>query len=165
MDMMDKDGDGQLSKEEYVAAPGLAYCASEVDSDKSGTLSRDEIKARIDLYRELRTGYKEFSCSVAIGTAPLANAKIRLVPEPFLGEGIIDPASAITDIAGRAILDSEGADDIPVPVVRVGMYRVEITSDKIKVPAKYNTETTIGVEIPPITDVISPSGVSFRLTK
>ena len=36
--------------------------------------------------------------------------------------------------------------------MQLGYYRIEVTSDNKKIPAKYNTETTLGLEVSPISD-------------
>lgn len=169
IEMYDKDGDSKLSSEELNAVPGLKYSAKQLDSaqekgDGDGYLSREEIARRIQLYRDLRTGWKQFNCRVFLGGRPPVGAEVKLIPEPFLGEGVIVPATGTVREDGSAMLDA-GAEGIRMPVVRVGMYRVEITSDRLKIPAKFNTESTLGVEVPPVQDLVSPSGVVFELSK
>lgn len=168
IEMYDKDGDSKLSDEELADVPGLKYCAKLLDSpqdkgDGDGLLSREEISRRIQLYRDSRTAWTQFNCRVSLGGRPAVGAQVKLVPEPFLGEGIIVPATGIVREDGSAMLDG-GAEGIRMPVVRIGMYRVEITSDRLKIPAKYNTATTLGVEVPPVQDLVSPSGVTFNMT-
>lgn len=166
MKLLDKNGDGKLSDAELEAAPGLKYCAKVLDGpensgDGDGQLSRDEIRNRIQLYRDRKVGYNQFTCTVLYNGRPLSGAEIRLVPEPFLGEGLVEPATGQTMEDGRATLDV-GAKELKMPVVRIGMYRVEVTSAQVRIPPKYNTETTLGVEVPPVTDLVSPNGVVFK---
>jgi hypothetical protein len=168
IEMYDKDGDSKLSDEELTEVPGLKYCAKLLDSpqekgDGDGLLSRDEILRRIQLYRDSRTAWTQFNCRVGFGGRPPVGAEVKLVPEPFLGEGILVPATGTVREDGSAMLDG-GAEGIRMPVVRIGMYRVEVTSDRLKIPAKYNTATTLGVEVPPVQDMVSPSGVTFNMS-
>jgi hypothetical protein len=92
---------------------------------------------------------------------PLPNAQVKFVPEAFLGD-VIPPATATTDVDGRASMASEGQPEF----VRVGMYRVEITSDQAKLPASFNSRTTLGVEVSPYTDPKLQAGVArFNLRR
>src|SRR5688572_27728707 len=47
MQLLDKDGDGQLTAAELESSPGLASAATRYDSDKNGSLSLVEIVAGI----------------------------------------------------------------------------------------------------------------------
>ena len=155
---LDKDGDGLLSMEELSAAPGLKYCVEELDTDRDKKLSREEIYARIKLYQDMRGGLASFTCKVTLNGRPLGNATVRLVPEPFLGD-VIEPAVGTTTRSGHAQPTAESAD---VAATRIGMYRVEITSPDVDIPVRYNTQTTLGVEVAAVTD---PKGRAvFRLT-
>ncbi len=42
-------------------------------------------------------------------------------------------------------------------------YRVEVTSPSIQIPARYNTQTTLGIEAAPITIPKQSDGVVFAL--
>ncbi len=160
---LDRNGDGNLSKEELKAAPGLEYCARLIDEkgNSDGSLSRDEIAARIGLYREMKVALVPFDCTVTFNKLPLEGAKVRLVPEPFLGQ-ILEPLESTSNKQGRVEFSAE---DIPMSVIPVGIYRVEITSPNVEIPAKYNTKTTLGVEVSAMTDPYHPGRVTFNLQK
>ena len=49
------------------------------------------------------------------------------------------------------------------PVVPVGMYRVEITSPDTQIPAKFNTKTTLSVEVSAADDPYHQGPVIFQL--
>jgi hypothetical protein len=49
-----------------------------------------------------------------------------------------------------------------MPLVQPGIYRVEITHPSVKIPAKYNTETTLGIEITSASP--GPEGAIWSLT-
>jgi hypothetical protein len=72
-----------------------------------------------------------------------------LEPEKFLGSGV-KPASGVTDRDGSAALKAEGQD---LPGVQFGFYRVRISKKdgqgRETLPARYNTQTTLGCEIAP----------------
>ena len=159
MKELDKDGDGQLSAEELDAAPGLKYCVKQIDADKNGKLSREEVYDRVKLYQDMRVGLMAFTCQVRYKGKPLANATVRLVPEPFLG-GVAKPSSGTTTRQGHAQLKAEGED---VPAAAIGMFRVEITSPDVQIPAQYNTKTTLGVEVSPVTNPYQTGPIVFDL--
>jgi hypothetical protein len=159
MTQLDKDGDGQLSAEELDAAPGLKYCVKQLDVDENGKLSRQEVYDRIKLYQDLKVGLADFSCQVFYKKRPLANATVKLVPEPFLGE-VVKPAVGTTTRGGQVQVIAEGEDN---PGAAIGMFRVEITSPDVKIPAKYNTATTLGVEVSPVTNPYQSGPITFRL--
>ena len=54
MQAADKDGDGNISRAEAVALPRLAKHFDEIDSNKDGIITKDEIKA----YREKKGAHK-----------------------------------------------------------------------------------------------------------
>jgi hypothetical protein len=38
------------------------------------------------------------------------------------------------------------------PLMRAGYYRVEVTSPHVKLPAQFNSATTLGVEVSPFSE-------------
>ena len=160
MTTLDTNSDGQLSTTELDAAPGLKYCTDQLDANGDGQLSREEIVARITLYRDMDVGLRQFNCLVALDGSPLGDAEVKLVPESFMGD-VIELATGKSSGSGKVRLDIGGQ---PVPAVRIGMYRVEVTSPSAQIPARYNTQTTLGIEIAPITNRKQSGGVVFQLT-
>ena len=74
---------------------------------------------------------------------------MRLVPEKFLGEGMVA-------MVARGHTERNGMTGVTVPSgsgqaegagVPPGFYRIEITKPGMDIPAKYNTDTTLGVEV------------------
>ena len=73
-----------------------------------------------------------------------------LIPEDFFG-GAIKPATGTSGPGGRGYL-GVAPEDLPenttsLPLTQPGLYRVEITHPSVRIPAKYNTETTLGIEV------------------
>ncbi len=70
-----------------------------------------------------------------------------MVPESFLGSEL-ETATGQTDAAGQTMpsVPVHGPDD--VAGVPPGLYRIEITKAGENIPAKYNTATTLGGEVP-----------------
>jgi hypothetical protein len=159
---LDNDGDGKLYLEELEAAPGLKYCAKLLDAEGNGdgSLSREEIVARLTLYRKMRVGLTAFDCRVMLNKRPLVGAKVRLVPEPFLGK-VVGPQES-TSKKGGWVKFSAG-EGINMSVAPVCMYRVEITSPDVEIPEKYNTKTTLGVEVSAMTDPYHLGPIVFQL--
>jgi len=147
MDLVDKDGDGQLTKEELKVTPGMLSALVDLDRDKDNQLSREEVFQRFELYVNSRVGLQGVACSVTLNGQPLRDAHVDLVPEPYMAE-FIEPA------AGDVINPNTGAVEIStnpeLPGVRPGFYRVEITSPTVEIAAKYNEDTIYGIEVAPV---------------
>jgi hypothetical protein len=156
---LDANKDGSLDKTELTAAPGLAFGAKYIDTDKNETLSREELVARFTVYKDRESGLTSKQMQLPYAGRPVAGAKVKLVPEFFL-EGVVEPASGETVDDGTLTPITEGMD---VPGVRAGYYRVVVESPRVKVPTKYTSaETTpLGVEVSPTSD--DPSSYSSIL--
>lgn len=156
MKQADTDGDGVVTKQEAKdKAPSLEYALQALDSDKDGKLSEDEIRQRFVDLANAKTGVQGFGVKFTYKGRPLPGGEARLVPEAFL-EGVIEAAEApIEPVTGTASFDIPGDDYYGV---RPGMYRIEVTSDKVKLPAKYNEETELGIDVSPFTNPFEPPG-------
>jgi hypothetical protein len=152
MELFDSDGDGFLAGDELTKSPGLLAGLDVIDTDDDQKVSAAEIVARFDLYESKRLGLRDRRFRVTYNGKPLADANVKLVPEPFL-EGVIEPATGVSRHDGT-LVPNAGVDGLPG--LRPGYYRIEVTSDKIKLPAKYNSETILGAEVSPGNDDPSP---------
>lgn len=151
MELCDENSDGMLTTAELKASPALTFAKDDIDTDGDGKLSRDELLERFKIYEEMNVGLQSITLNVRHRSKDgpgLVGAKVRLIPEPFM-------ADFIDECEGEVIDAEMGYVNIaampPDPGVRVGMYRMEITSDDVKIPAKYNTNSALGIEVPPIT--------------
>jgi len=159
MEQYDKNGDGLLDKTELKACPALLRALRAYDDSKDGKLSADEIGAVIkDMFAQ-NSGMTPLSCSVSLDGSPLSGAMVRFIPESFLGPEIKE-ADGTTNSAGTAELGIS-PDELPKQLrrhnlMRVGIYRVEITHPSKKIPAKYNTETELGFEFHQTNHVQTP---------
>ena len=88
------------------------------------------------------------SCRVLHNGEPLAGAKAVFAPEKFLGDGL-QSGSGTTDRQGIAWISSPYAADPSVKGLSPGFYRIQITKDGERVPARFNVETTLGAEVAP----------------
>ena len=145
LELYDTNHDGFLDAKELEKVPGLKAALKQVDTNNDGKISEQEIADRIKAWAELRGGRVRVTCRVTHNGAPLVGAKVAFVPEKFLG-GTLQPGSGTTDAAGFAIISAPYAADPAIQGVSPAFYRVEITKDDEKIPAKYNTETTLGAE-------------------
>lgn len=147
MELNDADADGFLTKTELKASPGLASALIDLDEDKDQKLSRDEIHKRFDLYVESRVGLQGLHCTITMNGRPLADAQVKLVPEPYMADYIEPAAGEVINVnTGYAEIST----DPELPGVRPGIYRVEITSPSVEISPKYNKETIYGIEVAPI---------------
>jgi hypothetical protein len=155
----DKDADAFLSEEELQALPALTLATA--DKDKDGKVSADEIAERIRLWSDGETGLMTFYCNVTLDGRILEGAEVKLDPEPFLGDAV-KPASGVMRSDGAILkIDPEllPEDLKMMRGVQPGLYKVRITHPSAKIPARYNTETTLGQEVVPGT-----TGGTYKLT-
>jgi hypothetical protein len=144
----DTDGDGLIRGAELDQAPALKAAIENLDTDGNGGVSAQEITARVKAWQETKVGKISLSCTVAYRGRRLEGATVRFVPEEFLGDEI-RTATGRTDEYGVAVLSVplDPNDPGDVSGVHYGLYRVEITKEDMNIPARYNTETTLGQEV------------------
>ena len=149
-------------KDEWSASPALVAVSASYDKNGDGTLSAEEIAAGLAAWQQSGVGARAVPFVVRWNGRPLAGATVRLVPAPFLDDAV-KGASGETGPGGAGQL-SMAAEDRPrnapnIPLMQPGLYHVEITHPSIKIPAKYNTQTTLGIEI--TSGNPGPEGVSL----
>jgi hypothetical protein len=145
MQDLDANGDGVIDGAELKKAPGMKSALGAIDTDNNKLITKDEIASRIAAYKEVGLGMVPYVCAVHFRGKPLGGAKVRLIPEQFLTEAV-SPATGTSKSSGYCVLR---ADDTTTPGIRVGIYRVEITSEQVKLAARYNEETVLGIEVSP----------------
>jgi hypothetical protein len=155
----DATGDLLLSRDELATCPALAEAVEEIDTNGDGLLDNQELIARLSSLRDSGSGMTRTSIQVILNNRPLPGAEVRLVPEAFLGRNFKE-ASGITNAVGKVSPSIAPEDRHPsyrdvAGVVAPGFYQVEITHPNLDIPAKYNTATTLGVEIKPILSQIT----------
>jgi hypothetical protein len=150
LEKLDASGDRLLDKAELAKAPGLAWGAKYIDSDKNGSLSREELVARFALYEKMRLGLTSKQIRVALKQTPLVGAKVKLVPEFFL-EGVLKPAAGEAGPDGIVDPQTEG---YAYPGITPGYYRVVVESARVKIPPQYSSAETTpsGLEVSPVSD-------------
>jgi hypothetical protein len=152
MSEFDTNKDGGLDAGELAKCPGLLAAKGSIPPDAKGLLTASAIAARLKAHQDSQDDVKPVSFRVLLDGKPLANAAITLVPEQFLGP-TLRAAVGVTAQGGDAIVSSEDVAAKGFAGVHCGLYRVQIScrdaAGKEQVPAKYNTETTLGLEVAP----------------
>jgi hypothetical protein len=150
----DTSGDGALDDTELAAVPGIQMAKAFYDKDSDGRVSGDEIAARIEKWNEQGLGFRPLAITFTLDGKPLGGVEVKLVPESYLGEAV-KPATGITLPDGTANL-SVAKEDLPEALkarkknfygVTGGTYKIELTSTRQKLPPKFNSQTTLGVEV------------------
>jgi hypothetical protein len=157
IELHDQNGDGALGGQELEACPALASAIDRIDGDGDGQLTAEEIAARIESWKKASAGRMDCACRVTLDGQPLAGATVAFEAESFLPPSV-RTCRGVTDEQGIAIV---GIPDADPPGAHPGFYKVKITHETIDVPARYNTETTLGVELAP--DVSSAGLHVFKL--
>jgi hypothetical protein len=153
----DTDGDAALSKEELKKCPALLAALDAYDTTKDGKIQPEEIAARLKSWEESKIGITAATFYIKLDGRPLTGAQVLLDPEPFL-EGAIMPASAETNSSGLAG-PSMASEHLPEGVrfgLQSGIYKIKVTHPSLKIPAKYNEQTELGLEVPPFFDLYQP---------
>lgn len=142
IEQYDANKDGKISGDELAKCPAL----NDLAGKNKGEVTAENITDVIKSWQSTKTGRFPYSCVVLHNGKPLDGAAVTLVPEKFLG---IDSKSW----SGSGKSDKSGTVELSIPVatpeeatgIPFGFYRVEITKEGENIPAKYNTETTLGV--------------------
>jgi EF hand len=149
IELYDTDHDGELSDQELAACPGILQHRDLYDLDHNGKVSRQEVEDRIRKLRSSRIGLTKLAVQVRLDGRPLVGADVKLIPEKYLGDDI-KAAVGKTGGSGLAVMHIPDQ-DLPSSQhgligVHYGTYKVEITHPTVKIPPKYNTQTTLGYE-------------------
>lgn len=164
----DKNSDGAIAGDELKAAPALVdnpgLPMKLIDKNSDGKITSDEIQGRIQAWLDSKVGIMSFHCTVNMDGKPLEGAKVVFEPESFLG-GAVNEATGTTGADGTAILAVDKA-KLPdhlkdISGMQTGFYKVKITHPTISIPAKYNTETTLGQEVS--SDAVGSINVTYDL--
>ena len=168
MELYDVDGDGFVAGEELENAPGLKSAIKNLDADGDGKVSAEDVAERVRTWQDMRIGLMSVNIQVEMDGRPLTGAEVTFEPEEFMG-GAIETAYGRTGLAGTTSIkvpkERRPSPDSP-PGVQAGMYKVKISKiegGQETIPAKYNTETTLGQQVSKDDWAISNKQVIFRL--
>jgi hypothetical protein len=153
----DQNGDGALSKTELKNCPALLGALDLYDVGQDGSIDAEEITARLKSWEATKVGITAAPFFVRLDGRPLAGATVVLEPEPFLN-GAVRPARAEINSSGLANA-SLAAENLPSGVrsgLQAGLYKIKISHPTLKLPAKYNEQTELGLEVQPLFDIYNP---------
>ncbi|MCA9232322.1 MAG: EF-hand domain-containing protein [Planctomycetales bacterium] len=147
----DTNGDSLLDESEMKACPALLDAMkNQIDKDNDKRISKEELVNRFAMWSQGGIGAAYLACRITKNGVPVEGALVRLIPDPCFG-GVIQPAEGKTSSSGRASMAMDSSnlpEDLQnVSAVQQGLYRVEITHASFDIPAKYNTESILGVEV------------------
>jgi hypothetical protein len=147
----DSNKDGKISGAEFDKVPALREGLPQgFNTTKEKGVTADMITERIKKWQDVyKTGLMgSQSCQVTLAGKPLVGAEIKYVPEGFLGSNmpVCSGTTGPDGIASISVPVAEPTDPHGAPP---GWYKVQITKAGENIPAKYNTQTTLGVEIAP----------------
>ena len=155
--LCDRDGNGTVSPAEATASPGLAAAFERIDTNHDGSLSAAEIAFRIADWANHRVGIVTQPVQIMWNGKPLDGGQAEFVPEPYLARWL-KPARATT-LASGICSPSLPPEDLPQGLrmgINCGFYTVRITHPTLKVPPRYNEQSTLGIEIQPSPDPFNP---------
>lgn len=165
MDQYDADKDGVVKGPELDKAPSLKAALKNLDTNHDGGVSADEVSDRVKKWQESKVGLTSLACIVKLNGKALDGAKVTFEPEKFLGENVK---------AATGTTDKNGVVNLTIPVekgepggVACGLYLVWVSKEvggKESIPAKFNTETTLGKEVAQDAEGMQESMVQFLLT-
>jgi hypothetical protein len=155
LEMYDLKKDGAISGAELDKVPSLK------SAFKGSSVTADAIAARIRQWKASNLGRITFGVRVLHNGQPLPDAAVLFKPEAFLGSGL-PVCSGTTDRMGYARISAPTAPG-DAPGTPPGFYRVEITKPGENIPAKYNTDTSLGEEISGDNEAIVGDGIHFDL--
>ena len=148
----DQNGNGTLDPEELKSIASIGSVLDQFDTDRDGQVSALEISSRIDKWQAMKVALVSCSFVVKLDGKLLSEAKVRLDPESFLAE-TLRPCFGTSDSSGRVTPSLEetsiGSQSDGLTGVPPGLYRVSITHPKLEKLRKYNSETTLGLQIAP----------------
>ena len=153
MSQYDKNGDGELDREELAACPALIDALVEYDLNGDKQISHEKLTVIQKKMYNSEISLTATYCRVTLNGKPLQGAKVLFIPEGFLGENTTLPAEGVTDGSGMTDM-SVPVEELPEELKRyrklhAGVYRVEITHPEVELPARYNTESELGYEVHP----------------
>ena len=140
----DRDKNGFLEGAELDACPALKSALSGIDTNRDGKISKDELKTRFEGYASAHAGTVSVGVSVTLDGSPLADATVQFVPEAFMA-GVIQESTGKTGANGAVGSFTSGGKQFAG--LQPGLYRVKVTREGKPLPARYNTQTTLGAEV------------------
>jgi hypothetical protein len=140
----DKNNDGVLDPAELRVCPALYLAIAEIDTNGDKKLSADEIRKRVEVYAASPTGSIPVTCMVRLDNRALTGAAVTFDPEQCMGQSL-KQATGTTDNEGQCA--EYEIDGKTYRGLAAGLYRIRVTKDGVSIPARFNSQTTLGREI------------------
>jgi EF hand domain-containing protein len=157
----DTNHDGVISGAELDKCPALKRSLSRYDTNGDGKITADHIAAHIAMWQETNTALTQLGLLITLDGKPLAGATVTAEPEKFLGPAML-PASGMTGSDGGTMMRISK----DKPGIQHGLYKVRISkvvNGKEVVPARYNTETELGIEVAQDVPELASGGMPLQL--
>jgi len=136
-------GEGPFDAAELARVPALVAALPLLDRDGDGKLSRQELVAWLTEVRDSRVAITSLAVEVKHAGRPLGNARVRLVPEAFMPA--VREAEGTTDDSGVALVSIPGGEYPGVNCGLYRVEITGQGSDGRPLPARYHSATTLGV--------------------
>ena len=169
LEAYDADRNGSIAGAELDASPALKSALERLDANRDGGVSADEIVARVNAWKAMKTALTSVRCLITLDGRPLPGATVTFEPEPFLGEHV-KTATGQTNQFGDAaptVADADKPDPSLPGGVHFGFYTVRITKpggSRDGVPERFNANSTLGLEVAYDEPGIRDNNLAFRLT-
>jgi hypothetical protein len=168
LETYDTDRDGRIAGPELDASPALKSALPRFDANQDGGISAAEIADRVKAWKAMQTGLAAVRCQVMLDGKPLSGAVVEFVPEPFLGDQVKRASGKVNQFGDAAptVSDSDKPDPKLPGGVHIGLYTVTISkpaSGKETLAARYNTKSTLGLEVAYDEPGIRENNLAFRL--
>jgi hypothetical protein len=160
LELYDTNHDGAITGAELDQCPGIKSALPKYDAG-GGKVTAGSIAARIRQWQESKIGSMGLNVIVSLDGQELEGATIMFDPEKFLGPDVLQ-AGGISGPHGMTPIRMKEK-----PGVQLGLYKVRVSKvvgDRETIPAKFNTATTLGIEVSPAGNG-PPTGIpTFKLT-
>ncbi|MCC7474681.1 MAG: hypothetical protein IT425_04755 [Pirellulales bacterium] len=151
VEQFDTNGDKVLDENELGSVPPLKAALARIDQNGDRKVNASEIEARIKAWKDARIGLMPMTIRLNSNSSPLAGAEVTLMPEKFLGDHL-KMARGTTNQHGVAVMEISNKRD--ERGVASGFYRISVSkksgSGTESIPARYNTQTQLGLEVEPL---------------
>ncbi len=158
MAKLDTNSDGMIDEDELESCPGLKAGLRTTDQDGDKKISEAELLERLETWATVTTGSFPVECQFIYNGKPVADTEVIFEPVFFLADSI-SPAKSTTDNTGAAAPKSEA---LPHGM-QFGYYTIRLNGGTTPLPAKFNTESTLGIEVSHQARGIIAGGYRFDL--
>lgn len=158
----DKNGDAAISKEEAIAIPALETSFAVYDANGDGRVDASEIQSRIASWSANGARVTPIDFYVKMDGRPLEGADVVLEPEPFMGDVLAKGVSKVlvSGSCGPTVPKELLSKEIPFGMFS-GLYRMKVTHPTKAIPAKYNEQTQLGIEVAPDYDFFNRKTINL----